>query len=114
MDEQFYRKTRSAFSVGSWLRKQLRKRTVLLSALILLPVLSYVTFGSRGILKRMSLESEKAAMQAKVEQAVEEQKQLLEQSKALEKDPKAIEKVAREKFGMIREGETVYKVKKEK
>ena len=53
-------------------------------------------------------------MQEKVKQASEEQRLLQEQSKALEKDPKAIEKVAREKYGMIREGETVYKVKKEK
>ncbi len=30
------------------------------------------------------------------------------------KDPKAIEKVARERYGMVKEGETVYRVKREK
>jgi cell division protein FtsB len=37
-----------------------------------------------------------------------------EQIKALETDKKTIEKTAREKYGMKREGETVYQVKKEK
>ena len=114
MDDQYYRRARPKFDVIGWLKKLLKKRTVLLSLLIVIPVLSFVTFSSRGVLKRVSLESEKEAMQKKVEQVLQEQKQLQEQSKALDKDPKAIEKVAREKYGMIREGETVYKVKKEK
>lgn len=114
MDEQFYRKARPKFSVWGWLKKRLKNRIVLISLLILLPVLSYVTFGNRGILKRVGLESEKAAMQEKVKEALAEQKLLQERSTALDKDPKAIEKIAREKYGMIREGETVYKIKKEK
>ncbi len=114
MDDQYYRKARPKFNILGWCKKQLKKRNVLLTLLIVIPVLSFVTFSNRGILKRMSLESEKQVMQEKVKQALEEQKQLQEQSKALDKDPKAIEKVAREKYGMIREGETVYKVKKEK
>jgi cell division protein FtsB len=34
--------------------------------------------------------------------------------KALEGDKRAIEKIARERYGMHREGETVYKVTKKK
>ena len=34
------------------------------------------------------------------------------QSKALDGDKKEIEKVARERYGMVREGEKVYKVNK--
>ena len=114
MDDQYYRKAKPKFNILGWFKKQLKKRNVLLTLLIVIPVLSFVMFSNRGVLKRMSLESEKQIMQEKVKQALEEQKQLQEQSKALDKDPKAIEKVAREKYGMIREGETVYKVKKEK
>jgi cell division protein FtsB len=36
------------------------------------------------------------------------------QSKALEGDRAAIEKVAREKYGMLKEGETVYRVHRKK
>src|SRR5262245_27324286 len=111
MDDQYYRKGRPKFDVVGWLKKQLRKRNVFISLLIIVPAILFVTFSSRGIVKHLSLESEKDVVQKKVDQAVEEQQQLKELSKALDKDPKAIEKVAREKYGMIRDGETVYKVK---
>lgn len=68
-------------------------------------------FSNRGFLKRLSLEAEKKAMEEKIREAQQEQLQLQVQSKALDNDPKAFEKVAREKYGLIREGETVYKVK---
>ena len=82
--------------------------------LIVVPVVSFATFSNRGILKRLTLEGEKSAMQAKVQAASLEQRRLRDLSKSLENDPRAIEKVAREKYGMVRDGETVYKVKKEK
>jgi cell division protein FtsB len=49
----------------------------------------------------------------KVKAAEEETKRLQSYLKALEGDKKTIEKVAREKYGMARPGETVYKVKKD-
>lgn len=70
----------------------------------------YVFFSSNGILQRIRLELQKNEMQEKIQTAEEEQKKLKEQSKALDGDPKAIEKVAREKYGMVRENEKVYKV----
>ncbi len=70
----------------------------------------YVFFNSNGILQRIRLELQKKEMQEKIQSAEEEQKKLKDQSKALDGDPKAIEKVAREKYGMVRENEKVYKV----
>jgi cell division protein FtsB len=113
MDDQYYRKTRPKDSISSRF-KLLRNKRAMLAALIVVPVISFVTFSNKGILKRISLEQDKAAMQEKVRIASQEQARLQEQSKLLDKDPKAIEKVAREKYGMIREGETVYKARKEK
>jgi cell division protein FtsB len=49
-------------------------------------------------------------LEEKVRLAEEETRRLQAESKALESDPRAIEKVAREQHGMIRAGETVYKV----
>ena len=74
----------------------------------------FMFFSNRGILKKMSLETEKQEMQEKVRQAQLEHQKLTEQSKTLDTDDRAIEKIAREKYGMIRDGETVYKVKKDK
>lgn len=114
MDEQYYRKERPKARAATWLKKQLKKRHILISLLVGVPVVSFVLFSNKGVVKRMSLESEVQAMEAKLRESQQEQQELLEQSKALDNNPKAIEKVAREKYGMIREGETVYKIKKEK
>jgi cell division protein FtsB len=114
MDDQYYRKAHPKNVVAARLKKILRHKRTLLAALIVVPVVSFITFSNKGILKRLSLESEKSAMQEKVQAASQEQARLQAQSQSLDKDPRAIEKVAREKYGMVRDGETVYKVKKEK
>ena len=114
MDEQYYRKADSKTSAHGWFKKQLKKRNLFLSIVVIVPVVSFMTFSNKGLLKRLSLESDKKAILEKIDEAKVEERKLREQSKALESDPKAIEKVAREKYGMIKPGETVYKVKKEK
>ncbi len=73
-------------------------------------ILLYVLFNSQGVIHRMKLERQKKEMELKIQQAEQEQKQLQDQSKALDGDKKAVEKVAREKYGMVREGEKVYRV----
>ena len=73
-------------------------------------LLLYVLFNNQGVIERMRLERQKKEMLLKIQRAEQEQKQLQEQSKALEGDKKAVEKVAREKYGMVREGEKVYRV----
>ena len=74
----------------------------------------FILFSNKGVFKRLSLEAEKRSMEEQIQAAQHEQQELLGQSKALDSDPRAIEKVAREKYGMIREGETVYKIRKER
>ena len=73
-------------------------------------VLVYGVFGNHGIYQRWSLQHEKADLERKIKEANEETKQLQTQSKDLDSSKKAIEKVARERYGMAREGEHVYKV----
>lgn len=73
-------------------------------------LLLYILFNSNGVVPRIRLEMEKKEMQQKIQDAEAEQKKLKDQSKALDGDKKAIEKVAREKYGMVRKGEKVYKV----
>ncbi len=76
-------------------------------------ILSYMLLNNRGIIARIRLEHERQVMIEKVKAAEEETKRLQSYLKALEGDKKTIEKVAREKYGMARPGETVYKVKKD-
>lgn len=85
-----------------------KKLSVALASAFLLAV--YVLFNNQGVLQRIRLEREKKELLQKIQQLEKEQKQLQEHSKALDGDKKAIEKVAREKYGMVREGEKVYRV----
>jgi len=111
MDNQYYRKTQPKLT--GWLKTSLRKKSVIITLLIALPAFSFILFSNKGILQRYALETDKKEILQKIQQAQIERQRLQQQSKALDSDPKAIEKVAREKYGMIKDGETVYKVKKE-
>jgi cell division protein FtsB len=114
METDFYRKKKKRFDLRLLSRKLLKNRRAMLSLAVGLPILLYVIFGSHGLLQRVRLQQEKADLQAKIRNVQAENKSLEAQSKALDSDKKAIEKVAREKYGMVREGETVYKVDKGK
>lgn len=114
MEDLYYRKDRTPTKASRPILKLLKDKRFRYTLLIAAPVVIFMTFSNKGLLQRIHLESQKRDIQARIHQAEEEQFQLQEQSRALEKDPRAIEKVAREKYGMIREGETVYKVRKEK
>src|SRR5262245_32154415 len=113
MDTNYYRKDRTKKSFLAWAGKTLMKKNVLMTLTLVVPALLFVLFSNKGVIARVSLESQKDELQVKLDKAKQEQHDLQAQSKALDNDPKAIEKVAREKYGMVRDGETVYKVKKE-
>jgi cell division protein FtsB len=114
MDDLFYRRLTKRLSVGGLLKKAAKNKRLVLIVLVALPVLSYAVFGSRGVLQRIRLQQQKTELQVKIKEAEEETKRLQEQSNALDNDKKAIEKVAREQYGMARDGETVYKVNRDK
>lgn len=48
---------------------------------------------------------------AKIQELEDQKAQLVEEKRLLEEDPEYLEKVAREKMGIVREGEVVYKLK---
>ena len=106
----FLERIRKMADVRALLTKLRTNKRLSLILVLGFALLVYVLFNSQGVLQRIRLEREKKEMIEKIQRAEEEQKQLQEQSKALEGDKKAIEKVAREKYGMVREGEKVYRV----
>ena len=112
MDNLFYRKQKKRFDFKAAGKKLLKNRKLMLALGAAVLLGGYVLFGNRGILQRIRLQQQKAELEVKIRQAEEETKSLQSQSKALDGDKKAIEKVAREKYGMVREGEKVYKVNK--
>jgi len=114
MEDQFYRNLqpeRLLKKIAKSAAKN-KRHTIILIGLFLL--LLYLLFDNKGIITRLRLESQHREWIDKVKADSIETKRLQEQIKALEGDKKTLEKTAREKYGMAREGETVYQVKKEK
>lgn len=107
---EFYRRKGKGFDARTWLRKLARNRRLVLTLVIGAPIVLYVFFGPRGVMKRIQLQREKTALEEHIRAAEAEQRALQAQSKALDGDKAAIEKVAREKYGMVKQGETVYRV----
>ena len=112
MGNEFYRPNAPQLPYRARLTKALRSRQVVGLLLVTTLVGAFAIFGNRGILQRVRLEHEKSRLEENI-QRLEEEKQALEaQSRALDGDPRAVERVAREQYGMRRQGETVYRVRK--
>lgn len=107
---KFYRKIKKQVdpeNIAETIKENKRTTAIVVAAFLLF---LYVLFNSNGIVARVRLEVKKSEALERIRSAEEEQKKLKDQSKALDGDPKAVEKVAREKYGMVRESEKVYKV----
>jgi cell division protein FtsB len=112
MDSKFFRKDSARGGFKSTLLALARSKRFMVRFVAGVIVGAVVFFGDHGIVQRIRLSYQKSDLQTKIAEAERESKRLQAQSRALDGDAKAIEKVAREKHGMIREGETVYKVNK--
>jgi len=77
---------------------------------VVLAILSYAVFGKKGILQRVELEMENRELKEKLKSEQEKTLILQREIEQLKTSDKKIEKVAREKYGMVKEGEEIYKV----
>ena len=109
MENVFYRKKKSPWDFREPLRRLLGNKRLLLLIAIATPLVGYLLFGSRGIIQRLRLEHQKVELEQRIRDAETDADRLKRESKALDNDRAAIERVAREKHGMVRPGETVYR-----
>jgi cell division protein FtsB len=98
----------------NWWHRSAKGRRFGLMLLVGIPIIAYVLLNPHGIIQRVRLELAKREMEEKLREAEVEQQQLQDLSKRLENDKHTIEKIAREKYGMLRAGETVYRVQVKK
>lgn len=86
------------------------RRKVSLAVVVGIPVLAIFLLGNRGILKRIELESRAGSLRSQLyrERAVGDSLRAAVQN--LQKDTTSIERLARERYGMARPGETIYRV----
>ena len=86
-------------------------KLALIFLFVILAHSALAVFGSKGLLTRLKLESNKKQFE---KQLLEEQKktdELKQEIKELNTSDKKIEKVAREKYGMTKDGEKIIKIK---
>ena len=114
MEDQFYRNLQPERFLKKIIKNAAKNKGRTIILIILFLLFLYLLFDNKGILTRIRLEAQHREWIEKLKSDSLETKRLQEQIKALEGDKKTIEKTAREKYGMAREGETVYQVKKEK
>jgi cell division protein FtsL len=109
MEDLFYRKARKQFAPREVLRRAARNKRLTAVVIIGVVILGFAVFGKQGIRARFQLEQEKTALEQEIRQAETEYKALQQRSRDLDSNYKEIEKAAREKYGLSRSGETVYR-----
>ena len=80
--------------------------------LLILLILIYMTiFGNKGIIYRIRLESEKKHLEEQFQAEINKGGELQKEINELNNSENKIEKVAREKYGLTKEGEQIYRIK---
>ncbi|MBK9332441.1 MAG: septum formation initiator family protein [Ignavibacteria bacterium] len=67
-------------------------------------------FGNKGILQKMKLEEETNELEKQIKLELDKTEELQKEIEALKSSESRLEEVAREKFGMTKDGEKIYKV----
>jgi len=113
MENQFYRKS-DQNPVQNLVKKPgfINKKVLLL--LLIVPVLLFILFNTKGVWQRYKLEKEQKEINEMIKAEEEKHKQYQDEIQALKTDKSKIEKTAREKYNMKRPGETIYKRKENK
>ena len=93
--------------VFSWLKSKPTYALLILAAIV---ISIFVLFNDKGVIIRIRLEMQKKEAMQRLHELEKENEELERRIKALQEDPKEVERVAREKYGMAQEGETVYKI----
>lgn len=86
------------------------RRRMFIFIIVLLLILAYAVFGKKGLLQRVDLELDNRELQRKLKDEQEKTLMLQKEIEELKTSDKKIEKVAREKYGMTKEGEEIYKI----
>lgn len=77
---------------------------------VFLVIAAYSVFSDKGLLTRIRMNREKERLSRIMEEEKKKQDSLKKEIELLNTSDKKIEKIAREKYGMTKEGEIIYKI----
>ncbi|HAY33936.1 MAG TPA: septum formation initiator family protein [Ignavibacteria bacterium] len=83
---------------------------LVLVILFFIGLISMTVFGNKGILQKMKLEEETKELEKQIKLELDKTEELQKEIDALKSSESRLEEVAREKFGMTKDGEKIYKV----
>lgn len=78
--------------------------------LILSVAFVYILFDPKGLIQRIRLTTEKASLEAKIEELEKENASMQMEIQKLQTSDREIERIAREKYFMHRNGEEIIKI----
>ena len=81
-----------------------------LLGLIIISLLVYAVIADKGLMTRLKFQSDKARLEKQLIEEKKKQDTLRKEVDSLNNSDEKIERVAREKYGMTREGEVIYKI----
>lgn len=90
------------------LRIDSRRRHLYIGSFLFLVIFLFMFFSQNGLYTRIKLENEISELENNIQSKKENILDLQREKKLLKKDTLAIEKVAREKYGYVKEGEKTY------
>jgi cell division protein FtsB len=76
--------------------------------IIILVMLGYAVFGSRGVLRILQAQRQQQQLEVELQGLQQQQQQLRAEIERLRSDKEYWEQLARTKLGMVREGELIY------
>ena len=84
---------------------------IVLTVIFILGLLTFASVGSKGLISRFKLEGERKKLEEQIKAENQKTKVLQKEIEDLKTSDKKTEQVAREKFGMTKENEKIYRKK---
>jgi cell division protein FtsB len=81
-----------------------------LLGLIIVSLIVYAVLADKGLMTRLKFQNDKARLEKQLIEEKKKQDTLRKEVDSLNSSDEKIERVAREKYGMTREGEVIYKI----
>ncbi len=86
-------------------------KLALFFSLIIIAHIGLAVFGSKGLLTRIRLESERKQLEKQLQEEWKKGEDMKKEINEINTSDKKIEKIAREKYGMTKDGEKIIKIK---
>lgn len=94
-------------SVARFIKYNLK---LVFAVLFFLGLISIALFGNKGLIQRIKLENESKNLEKLLEAEVRKSSDLQKEIDELKSSDEKLEEIAREKYGMTKEGEKIYKI----